>query len=119
MFSSKNRLRKKGDINNVFKKGKNVAGDFIFLRLVKNDLGVNRFALVVSCKVSKKSVLRNKAKRQLREAIKNIILEIEQGFDFIIIAKPAIINQKLKDIEKEINEIFYFKLNKIIPKKHL
>jgi len=117
MLSSQNRLRKKSDINNVFKEGRTVAGNFIFLRAAKNKLNTNRFAFVVSFKVSPKSVLRNKIKRRLREAVKKIIPEIKRGFDFIIIAKPEIIDKKFKAIQEEINEIFNFKFDKIIPKK--
>jgi ribonuclease P protein component len=114
MLVSKNRLRKKSDIDNVFKKGKTVTGDFIFLRAVKNNLDINRFAFVVSAKISKRAVVRNKIKRQLREIIKKNILKTKQGIDFVLIVKPQIINRKFEDIEKEINAIFSFKLNKII-----
>ena len=114
MLVSENRLRKKRDIDNVFKKGKTITGNFIFLRIVKNDLDINRFAFVISTKISKKAVVRNKIKRQLREIIKKDILKTKQGFDFILIAKSQIINQDFKGIEKEINAIFNSKLNKII-----
>lgn len=114
MLISKNRLRKKNDINNVFKKGKTVTGNFIFLRMAKNNLDINRFAFAVSSKVSKKSVLRNKIKRQLRAIIKKNILKIKPGFDFMLIAKPQIINQRFKEIEKEIDAILNSKFNKII-----
>ena len=56
----------------------------------------------------------NKIKRQLREIIKKSILKIKQGFDFILIVRAQIINQEFEEIEKEINAIFNFKLNKII-----
>ena len=118
MLASENRLRKKSDITRVFEKGRSAAGNFIFLRFAKNDLSINRFAFVVSSKVSPKSVLRNKVKRRLREIIKKIIPEMRQGFDFVIIAKPGIINKKFENIQKEINEIFDFKFDKIIQKKH-
>lgn len=114
MLVSKNRLRKKRDIDNVFKKGKTITGSFIFLRIVKNNLDINRFAFVISTKISKKAVVRNKIRRQLREIIKKDILKTKQGFDFILIAKSQIINQDFKGIEKEINAIFNSKLNKII-----
>ncbi|MFH1129462.1 MAG: ribonuclease P protein component [Patescibacteria group bacterium] len=112
MLSSKNRLRKKSDINNVFKKGKTVAGHFIFLRATKNELKDNRFAFVVSLKVSKKAVVRNKIKRQLREIVKQA--ELKQGFDFMIITKPSIIGKSFQEIKQDLNEIFNFKINKII-----
>jgi ribonuclease P protein component len=114
MLASKNRLRKKNDIDNVFKKGKAMAGGLFFLRFVKNDTSTNRFAFVVSCKVSKKSVTRNKIKRRLREIVKKLTLNTLSGFDFLIIAKPPIINKSFKEIEKDVNEVFYFKINKVI-----
>ena len=114
MLSSKNRLRKKSDIGKVFKNGKTVAGRFIFLRVAKNGLRDNRFAFVVSLKVSKKAVIRNKIKRRLREIIRQT--ELKQGFDFVIIAKPLIVNQNFQEIKQDLNEIFNFKIDKIISK---
>jgi ribonuclease P protein component len=117
MFSSKNRLRRKEDINNVFKRGGIAAGNFIFLRFTKNDLSANRFALVVSSKISKKAVSRNKIKRQLREVIQGVVINAGKGFDFVVIARPTIVDKKFKDIKKETDEIFGSKFNKIISKK--
>jgi ribonuclease P protein component len=116
MFASKNRLRRKNDIDNVFKKGKAITGGLFFLRFVKNNLNINRFAFIVSCKISKKSVLRNKIKRRLREATKQAEKETQQGFDFLITAKPTIIDRDFKEIKKDINEVFNSKINKAISK---
>ncbi len=116
MLASKNRLRAKNDINNVFKKGRTVSDSFIFLRIAQNDLNANRFAFIVSKKVSSKSVIRNKIKRQLREAIKKNILKIKQGYDFLIIAKPLIVDKDYKAINEKINEIFNSKINKIVSR---
>jgi len=123
MLSSKNRLRKKSDINEVFKNGKTVAGRFIFIRIAKNGLKDNRFAFVVSLKVSKKAVIRNKVKRQLREIVKQSLdkssrqAKLRQGFDFMIIVKPLIINKNFQEIKQDLNEIFNFKIDKIISKE--
>jgi len=120
MLSSKNRLRKKSDIDNVFKHGKTVAGRFVFLKALKNGLENNRFAFVVSLKVSKRAVDRNKIKRRLREIIKQSLDKssgqagLKQGFDFVIVAKPLICNKNFQEIKQDINEIFNFKINKII-----
>lgn len=117
MLSSKNRLRKKSDINKVFKQGAYIAGNFIFLKFAKNNLNTNRFTFVVSSKISKKAVLRNKIKRQLREIFKKIAFKQQSGFDFLVVAKPGIISKKFMEIEKEINETFNSKNNKNISKK--
>lgn len=116
MLTSKNRLRKKNDIDGVFKKGRTAAGSFVFFKLIENFLNINRFAFIVSRKISKKAVLRNKIKRRLREVIKKNIPNLPQGFDFLIIAKPIIVNKNFREIEKDINEIFHSRINKIISK---
>ena len=59
----KNRLKKKKDFEEVFKKGKAVRGNFLFVRYLKNSLQFPRFAFVVSSKVSKKAVARNRIRR--------------------------------------------------------
>lgn len=117
MLSSKNRLRKKSDINRVFRQGVRMAGNFIFLRFAKNNLNTNRFTFIISSKISKKAVLRNRIKRQLREVFKNISFKQQPGFDFLVVAKPGIINKKFKEIKEEINGILSSKNNKTISKK--
>jgi ribonuclease P protein component len=114
MLSSKNRLKKRSDINNVFKNGKAFAGRFVFIRIINNQLKDSRFAFVVSKKVSRKAVIRNKVKRQLREIIKKT--KFQNGFDFMIIARPIICSRKFLEIQQDIDEIFNFKINKIISK---
>ncbi|HPJ80276.1 MAG TPA: ribonuclease P protein component [Candidatus Portnoybacteria bacterium] len=114
MLSLKNRLKKRNDIDRVFKNGKTIAGKFIVVRAVKNQLENNRFTFVVSKKTSRKAVVRNKIKRQMRESIRK--LKFKNGFDFVVIALPAIVDKKFLEIKQDINEIFNFKINKIIPK---
>lgn len=115
MLASQNRLRKKNDIDNIFRKGKTIASGLFFLKFIKNDFKVNRFAFVVSRKISNKAVERNKVKRRLREAVKQFA--ISQGFDFIIIARPVIVKANFQEIKDSINEIFNSKINKIISKQ--
>ena len=106
MLTQKNRLKKRKDIENVFKKGKTIAGRLVFLKLLKNKLDFNRFALIVSLKISKKAVVRNKIRRQLRALIKDSLSDIKTGFDILIIAKPEIIDKNYQEIENDIEKIF-------------
>lgn len=102
MLKQENRLRIKKDFNNIFKKGKSAAGGFIFLKFFKNDLSVSRFSFIVSSKISKKAVIRNKVKRRLREIIRNNIAKIKPRFDVIIMPKPAITNKDFQETKKEL-----------------
>lgn len=85
MLFFKNRLLKKKDFEKVFQKGKGFKRDFIYLKFVNNNLNYSRFGFVISKKVSKKAVFRNKIKRQLRHAVKNFISKIKKNKDIVII----------------------------------
>jgi len=96
---------KKADFNNLFKKGKTAAGKLVFLKFKKNNLKNSRFCFIVNLKISKKSTFRNKIKRQLKDIIRNNLINIRPGFDIAIIAKPEIINKKYQEIKKEVREL--------------
>ena len=106
MLAKENCLRKKKDIERVFKQGKGFKQGFLFLKTKKNDLELNRFAIVVSKKISPKAVIRNKIKRQLRAAVRIRLDEIKQGWDGVIVVQPGLENENFKKIQETINEIF-------------
>ena len=60
-----------------------------------------RLALVVSKKVSKKAVIRNKMRARLRELYRCHQHEIKSDIDLIIIAKPAIAQTPFTALESE------------------
>lgn len=93
-------LKKKKDFNKAYK-GKTIAGKLIFLKAQKNNLDVSRFGFVVSSKISKKAVIRNKIKRRLREVVK----DFKKGFDIIIIVKPEIINKTYQEIKSDFKNV--------------
>lgn len=101
-----NRLIKKKDFEIVFKKGRGHNGDFLFLKILKNNLSYSRFGFVVSQKISKKATIRNKIKRRLREIIKLKKLEIKKGFDVILVAKPKISQIDFKTLKDELDKLF-------------
>ena len=96
---------KKADFNNLFKKGKTIGRELIFLRFRKNNLKQSRFCWVVSLKISKKATTRNKIKRQLREIVKANLKNIKSGFDIAIIAKPEIINKNYQEIKNVLENL--------------
>ena len=83
-------------------KGKTIAGKLIFLKVQKNNLDVSRFGFVVSLKISKKAVIRNKIKRSLREVVKDFKIK---GFDIIIMVKPEIVDKTYQEIKKDFENI--------------
>jgi ribonuclease P protein component len=105
MLLNKNRLKQKKDFIEIFKKGKGFEEDLLFLKIKLNNSKKNRFAFVVSKKVSNKAVIRNKIKRILREIIRKKILKIKPGIDGILIVKPGIEKKDFLEIEKMVENL--------------
>ena len=107
MLPKINRIRKKKDFEKIFKNSKSFKNNVLIYRIAKNDLGINRFAFIVSKKVSKMATIRNKVRRRLSEIIRSEMKEVatsvqmKTGTDLILIALPSIETKdfpKLKEI---------------------
>lgn len=101
-----NRLKKGVDFERVFKEGKGFKDGFLFLKIVKNNLGESRFGFVVSKRFSKKSSLRNKTKRKLRELIRIKIDKIKKQIDGVIIVSPGLEIKNSREIEESLDRLF-------------
>ncbi len=99
MLPKENRIRKKKDFETVFKKGKTVRDKFLVLRFAENNLKDSRFGFVVSLKVSKKAVLRNKIRRRLSALASLHLSQIKRGRDIAFIAQPGIEKKEFKEIK--------------------
>lgn len=106
MLPKKNRLKKKKEIKRVFQEGKRYKEDFLVLKLTRNNFDVSRFVFIISQKVAKKAVLRNKIKRRLGESVRNKLFEIKIGFDAAIIVQPGFEDKNFQDIEKNVESLF-------------
>jgi ribonuclease P protein component len=105
MLPLKNRLKNKKDFDEVFKRGKGVEGIFLFLKVNNNSLEESRFGFVVSQKVNKKAVVRNKIKRRLREIIINRKNFIKKGLDVIILAKKGAEQRTFLETQEELTRL--------------
>ncbi|MBI2459511.1 MAG: ribonuclease P protein component [Parcubacteria group bacterium] len=105
MLAKQNRLVKKKDFEKIFKQGKFFYSKIFFIKILANELEVNRYGIVISTKVSKKSVERNKLKRQFRAAIREFDEKFILGLDLVIIVLPAALGQKYKFIKNELEKI--------------
>ena len=105
MLSKENRLKKKKDFEKLFKEGKSFKEKFLVLKVNKNNLSNNRFGFIVSKKISKKAVVRNKIKRQLREIIRKEIKNYQKGFDVAVIALPGIALKDFKEIAQALESV--------------
>ena len=63
------------------------------LKNKENNLGLNRFGIVVSKKVDARAVVRNKVKRFFRTELMNINKKIVAGHDILFLVKKEVLNK--------------------------
>jgi len=107
MLPKENRLLKERDFDQVHKKGKFIPGKHLVIKILPNKLSIPRFGIIVSNRVSKKPVIRNKIKRRLREIIREGIKseKIKKGFDIIVITKSSIVDEEFGSIERNFFDV--------------
>ena len=107
MLKSENRLRQYKDFKEMRTKGKNVYSPLFNLKFIATNEEESKFAIVVSKKVSKKAVVRNKIKRQIREIIRLELRDkrIKNNFNVVIYTKRLIAEKEYKELEQEIHYI--------------
>ncbi|MCK9393282.1 MAG: ribonuclease P protein component [Candidatus Paceibacterota bacterium] len=105
MLPLKNRLKKKKDFENIFAKGKTTKARYFFLKTIETGSLDSRIGFIVSKKVSKKAVERNRTKRLFREAVRLNIARIKPGYDLVFIVLNLAKEKDLTEIKKEIEFI--------------
>jgi ribonuclease P protein component len=63
------------------------------------------FGITISKKVSKKAVIRNRIKRQIKGVIRSKLLSISPGWKIIIVVKPKAIECKYEHFLRELEEL--------------
>ena len=106
MLPQPNRLRKTNDFKRVFKNGKGVKADNMFVKVRPNKEGTIRIGIIVSKKVAKKAVDRNRIRRILSEGVRTHIHKIKQGRDIVMVVLPGFNLQGTKDAEKTVYTLF-------------
>ena len=94
-----NVLRKKSDFTAIYNKGKSIGEKYVVLFFKKNNLDYNRTAFLASKKVGN-SVLRNRARRLMKESYRDLEQNLDSGYDLIWIARNTICNLKCADVKK-------------------
>lgn len=99
------RLRQPRDFARVRQEGKVYRHPVMLLNLRDNGLSCNRYGFVVG-KRAGSAVSRNREKRRLRALIHGIHDCLGQGYDIVIVAKPAILQQPYSELRRIVNVLF-------------
>jgi ribonuclease P protein component len=99
-FKKYERLRKQAEFDRVFSYGKSLGGSTVAFYFAPNDLKYARAGFIVSKKVCKKAVERNRAKRLMREVFR-LNKHRLKPVDIVFIARKGIKGKKFQDVEKD------------------
>ena len=67
--------------------------------------GESRFGFIVSKKISKKAVVRNRIRRLLSEAVQNLLSRMKQGFEGVFLAKREIAGKSYDEVFDEVERV--------------
>lgn len=102
----KNRLTLKKEFEKIFNSGKTVRNSFLFIKFLRvRAQKASKFGIVVSAKVSKKAVVRNRIRRQISEVIRANLDHIGNNVNVAIVANSKIVGKEFTEIKKVVSEL--------------
>ena len=90
-------LKENHEFRRLYQKGKSAVGGGMVLYCRKNRLGHNRLGLTASTKLGH-AVVRNRARRRLREVYRLNGGALKQGYDIILVARSRTISAGWKEL---------------------
>lgn len=85
--------------------GKVYRHPLLILSLAPNNLPHNRYGFITGKRLGK-AVLRNRVRRLLREAVRQVHPELQPGYDVVIIARSRIVGQSLAEVQRAVHYVF-------------
>ncbi|MBC7196929.1 MAG: ribonuclease P protein component [Deferribacterales bacterium] len=104
-FKKAEKLRKNSEFLKVYRQGKKHYGRYLLIYVVFKSEYLRKAGFVVSKKVSKKAVIRNRLKRQLREIYRINKHILPENVSIITIAKPDILKADYNEIREDYLEL--------------
>ena len=92
-------LRNQRDFSKVYNRGRSRGSRFVVVLYRKNNLDFTRTAFVSSKKVGN-SVERNRARRLMKEAYRDLSGRVKSGYDIVFVARNTIIGSKEQEVRK-------------------
>lgn len=106
MLNKKYRFHSRGGVRFVFQKGKTVRTQKMSLTTLDNERGFTRVAVVVSKKVLKTAVGRNRIRRRVYEAIRQNFEDLPEKRDYIFtVFTKDVADMPYKDLEKILGDL--------------
>lgn len=104
MLPKAHRLTSSGDYARVRRDGRSRAHPLLILSAASNGGETTRVGLAVGAKIGS-AVVRNRAKRLLREAARRRLAELPPGQDLVLIARKEIVGKRLDDVSAALDTL--------------
>ena len=105
MLANENRLKKRKEFGYIYKNGESQYSKHMVVMHTVNKFKKIRVGFSISKKVGK-AFLRNKLKRQMRAIVRENIALLPPAKNYVVIAKPSIVELSYDQIQKELLNIF-------------
>lgn len=106
MLNKKYRFHSRGGVRYVYKNGRTIRSPKMSLVFVENTRGFTRFAVVVSKKVMKTAVGRNRIRRRVYEVLRKNMDLIPKNRDYIfVVYSKDIIKISSDELEKTLGKL--------------
>ncbi|MFH1832803.1 MAG: ribonuclease P protein component [Candidatus Levyibacteriota bacterium] len=79
---------------------------FFTLKINKNNLLFNRYGFVISKRIDKRAVVRNRIRRMFQKCLKDNLGEIKEGYDMLFYPKKEVLSLSQNEICLNIKEFF-------------
>jgi ribonuclease P protein component len=100
-FRKPDRLQHSRQFRQVYDRGRRHAGKQFVLLVLAAPAGPRQVGIVTSRQVGN-AVARNRARRLLREAYRLHQHQLQDHLQLVMVARPAIVGRKLRDVEAEL-----------------
>jgi ribonuclease P protein component len=106
MLSKRYRFHSRGGVRHTYQNGKTIRGSRISLVFADNSRNKQRFAVVVSKKVMKSAVARNRIRRRVYEAVRLQQGKIAKPVDCIfIVYNKEVMTMEFKELQKLVTDL--------------
>jgi ribonuclease P protein component len=112
MLPTRNRLSGAKNFEKVKKEGKLYQSeDFGVAVLYRGDDDFTRFGFIISTKVAKAAVHRNRVLRAFRQAVRQHLKDFNDGYDIVFLAKKSVLTKTTDEIMKQVR--LFLRKNKL------
>lgn len=102
-LASKYNLKGKKVFSEILSKGKMSQSDSFGIAYLPNEFpDYSCFGFVISTKISKHAVLRNRVKRALSESVRFCMAEIKTGYNIVFLAKSLSLKKSTPELMAEV-----------------